>query len=72
MLCNGKYYVGCNPWLQVQVGKAEHERLRTLQKEPLVEVTPSDPTWSAWKWIDDPSCDEPANHAKETEHAEPA
>lgn len=56
MLCNGKYYIGCNPNLQVQVRKAEHERIRTLRNEPLVEVATKDPTWT---WIDDPSCEEP-------------
>ena len=59
MLCNGKYYIGCNPNLQVQVRKEEHERIRTLRNEPLVEVTPGDEIWLQWTWIQDANCDEP-------------
>lgn len=57
MRCNGKYYIGCSPNLQVQVRKEEHERIRLLRNEPLVEVAPNSPEWLLWTWINDANCD---------------
>ncbi len=55
MICNGKYYLCSSPNLQIQVRKTEHERIRLLRNEPLIELPEKSPEWT---WIDDPSCDE--------------
>lgn len=51
MLCNGKYYLGCSPNLQVQVSKEEHERIRLLRNAPLEICDKND----NFVWIDDPA-----------------
>jgi hypothetical protein len=55
MLCNGKYYVACTPNLQIQVSEAEHERIRSLRGEPLVEIPVEDGNYLRWIWVDDPT-----------------
>jgi 7,8-dihydro-6-hydroxymethylpterin-pyrophosphokinase len=58
MLCNGKYYIGCGSNLQIQITKEEHERIRAIREEPLIEITENSPIYSNWIWIDDETCNQ--------------
>ena len=55
MLCQGKYYLCVGFNTQIQVSKHEHERIRNLRKELLIELEEKSKDFI---WIDDPSCDE--------------
>ena len=53
MLRNGKYYVAVGNNTQLQVTKREHERIRMVYNQPLLEAKPEDE--KAYTWIDDDS-----------------
>lgn len=61
MLSDGKYYLntGANEigqTIMIQVSKHEHERIRNVLNQPLIEVSKSDKCYENFIWIDDPKC----------------